>query len=182
MSIESPQRAPKSALDTAANIAIIVTCIFVIGMFSYNTFFKAAPPAPRPPGLAQKGETLKALQAVLPAGSGQTLVMAVAPGCHFCDESLPFYKQLIEERNQKGSKVQVMAAVPMQGAEETKNAEQAKLTGAGVTPDHLVNVDFSAIKVPGTPTLLLVDHQGKVLDVWVGKLDPDGEKAVLARL
>ena len=46
----------------------------------------------------------------------------------------------------------------------------------------MVHVDFSKIKVPGTPTLLLVDDQGKVLDVWVGKLDESREKQVLASL
>jgi hypothetical protein len=46
----------------------------------------------------------------------------------------------------------------------------------------MVTVDFSKIKVPGTPTLLLVDNQGKVLDVWVGKLDESRQREVLARL
>ena len=178
MTVASPP--PRNKLDTAANIAIIIACIVVVTYFTRNMFFQPKPPPP--PGMAQKGETLKALQAVLPAGSDRTLVMAVAPGCHFCDESLPFYKQLIEERNQKQSPVKVIAAVPAQGAEETRNAEQAKFTGAGFTPDGMVNIEFASIKVPGTPTLMLVDKQGKVLDVWVGKLDPKGEKAVLARL
>lgn len=180
MTVESPQKPAKSTLDTVANIAIIVTCVFLIAIFARNTFFVPKPPPP--PGMAAKGDTLKALQPVLPAGSERTLVMAVAPGCHFCDESLPFYKKLIDERNQKGSALKVVAAVPAQNPEETKKAEETKFAGAGVSPDAMVNIDFSTIKVPGTPTLLLVDNQGKVLDVWVGKLDPQGEEAVLALL
>ena len=43
-------------------------------------------------------------------------------------------------------------------------------------------IDFSAIKIPGTPTLLLVDNNGKVLNVWVGKLDDRHEKEVLKTL
>src|SRR6185295_17873876 len=119
-----------------------------------------------------KGETLKALQAVLPAGSQRTLVMAIAPGCHFCDESLPFYKTLIAQRDEKGSQVKFIAAVP---GEDQKEPETTKFAGAGVTADQMVSVDFASIKVPGTPTLMLVDKQGKVLNVWIGKLDADGE-------
>lgn len=180
MTVASPPKPQKSALDTVANIAIIIACVALVSMVAKNMFFQPKP-AP-PPGAATKGETLKALQGVLPAGSDRTLVMAVAPGCHFCDESLPFYKKLIDQRNEQKSSVKVVAAVPAQNPEETKTAEQTKFTGAGVAPDQIVNIDFSSIKVPGTPTLLLVDNQGKVLDVWVGKLDPAGEKAVLAQL
>ena len=38
------------------------------------------------------------------------------------------------------------------------------------------------IGVEGTPTLLLVDESGKVIASWVGKLGPDQEAAVFARL
>jgi hypothetical protein len=177
MTVESPQKPPKSPLDTAANIAILIACAALVAMVARNTIFQPKP-AP-PPGAATKGETLAALQAVLPAGSEKTLVMAVAPGCHFCDESLPFYKQLIDQRNQKGSAVKVIAAVP---AEDAKTPESAKFSGAGIQPDQMVHVDFAKIKVPGTPTLMLVDNRGKVLAVWIGKLDESSQKDVLARL
>ena len=39
-------------------------------------------------------------------------------------------------------------------------------------------MDFSTIKVSGTPTLLLVDNNGKVLDVWVGMLPEDRQQEV----
>jgi hypothetical protein len=45
-----------------------------------------------------------------------------------------------------------------------------------------VKLDFAAVKVPGTPTLMLVDNEGEILDVWVGKLDASGEKKVLSTL
>jgi thioredoxin-related protein len=177
MTNESPQKPPKSALDTVANIAIIIACVALVAMVARNMFFQPKP-AP-PPGAAAKGDTLKALQAVLPSGEERVLVAAIAPGCHFCDESFPFYKTLIEQRNQKGSKVKFVTAV---SGEAQKEPEATKLTGAGITPDQMVAVDFNSIKVPGTPTLMLVDGKGKILDVWVGKLDPSGEKEVLARL
>jgi thioredoxin-related protein len=168
---------PKSTLDTAANIAIILVCIIAAGILIRNNFFP-----PRPPGAAPeaaKGETLAELRGVVPAGSNKALVVAISPTCHFCNDSMPFYKRLMEQRNESNSPVKVIAAVPAAAAQA---AEQQNLTEHGVKPDALVNLDFKKIKVPGTPTLILVDNQGKVLDVWVGKLDESHEREVLAKL
>jgi thioredoxin-related protein len=167
----------KSKLDTAANIAIILVCIIAAGILIRNNFFPPRP-AGAPPE-AVKGETLAELRGVVPAGSDKALVMAISPTCHFCNDSMPFYKQLLDKRNQSNSAVKVIAAVP---AAEAQSAEQKNLADHGVQPDALVHVDFAKIKVPGTPTLLLVDKQGKVLDVWVGKLNESREREVLARL
>ena len=117
----------------------------------------------------------------MPAGSNRALVVAVAPGCHFCNDSIPFYKNLIDQRNQKNSGVKFIAAVPTnekpEEAQKLVSEETQKFSAGGAQPDAMVNLDFAAIKVPGTPTLMLVDNTGKVLDVWVGKLDSKGEKA-----
>lgn len=167
----------KSKLDTAANIAIILVCIIAAGILIRNNFFP--PQRSIATQEAKKGETLAELRHVVPAGADRALVMALAPGCHFCNDSMPFYKQLVDKRNESRSPVKVIAAVP--GA-DVQAAEQKNLTDHGVQADALVNIDFAKIKVPGTPTLILVDKDGKVLDVWVGKLDPSREHEVLARL
>ena len=174
MSVATPQAPKKSPLDTAANIAIILVCAIAAVVLIRNQFFQPRPPAP-PPQVV-KGEQFAALKQAVPAGSNRALVVAVSPPCHFCNDSLPFYKHLVDERNQKGSAVKFVAAVP---TEEAKAPESEKFVNAGVTPDNVVHIDFSSIKVPGTPTLLLVDNNGKVLNVWIGKLDEGGEKEVL---
>ena len=183
MASEIPSTPPppkKSTLDTAANIAIIVVCAMAAVALSLTIRDRLFPP--RPPGAppqVEKGEQFDQLKNVVPAGSDRALVVAVSPQCHYCNDSLPFYKQLVDQRNQKGSGVKFVAAVPN---EEAKAEESQKFTGAGVQVDNMVHLDFASIKVPGTPTLLLVDKQGKVLDVWVGKLDAGREKKVLETL
>jgi thioredoxin-related protein len=170
----APQK--KSTLDTVANIAIIVVCVIAAVVLIRNQFF---PPQARVPGAqaqVEKGERFDQLKAVMPAGSNRALVVAVSPTCHFCNDSMPFYKKLIDQRNQQGSQVKVIAAVPN---EEAKAEESQKFASAGASPDGMVHMDFSTIKVPGTPTLLLVDNDGKVLNVWVGKQDKKGEKEIL---
>lgn len=169
--------AERSKLDTIANIAIIVVCAIAAYVLIQRYFFPPEPP-PRP-GQVQAGEQLDPLRELVPAGTDRALVVALSPTCKFCTESMPFYKRLIDERNEKGSNVKVIAAVP---AEEAKEPERQTMEQTGVNPDQLVTVDFASIKVPGTPTILLVDDQGKVLDVWVGKLDERKEKEVLKKL
>ncbi|HEX4497380.1 MAG TPA: hypothetical protein VIE43_17025 [Thermoanaerobaculia bacterium] len=234
MAVNNPAPQKKSKLDTVANIAIILVCAIAAAVLVRNQFFP-----PRPPGAppqAEKGETYAQLKNVVPAGSNRALVVAVQPGCHFCNDSMTFYKQLIDQRNSQASKVKFVAVVPANdkpedakklvddeqqkfasaGAQPDSMAfykqvidqrnsqaskvkfvavvpandkpadakklvddEQQKFASAGAQPDSMANVDFSAIKVPGTPTLMLVDNNGKILNVWVGKLDPSGEKEVL---
>jgi thioredoxin-related protein len=173
----------KSSLDTIANIAIIVVCALAaawLGLLFHDRLFPQHGPQP------EKGEQYAQLKAVVPAGSSRALVVAVQPGCHFCNDSLPFYKNLIDQRNQKDSKVKIVAAVPTtpkpEDGQKLADEESQKFATAGARPDSMVNLDFAAVKVPGTPTLMLVDNNGKVLNIWVGKLDSDGEKEVLKAL
>lgn len=179
MATETTPAAKKSTLDTLANIAIILVCAIAAFVLIRNQFFPSQQRMPGAPPQVEKGESFDQLKAVVPAGTNRALVVAVSPTCHFCNDSMPFYKRLIDERNQKGSQVKVIAAVP---AEEAKAEEAKKFADAGAQPDGMVHVDFSSIKVPGTPTLLLVDNNGKVLDVWVGKQDEKGEQDILEAL
>lgn len=186
MSVNDPVNNPtppapkKSSLDTFANIAIIVVCAIAAVLMSLNLrdrFFPQRPPGTPPP--VEKGEQFAQLKQVVPAGASRALVVAVQPGCHYCNDSMPFYKRLLDERNQKSSQVKFIAAVP---SDEAKAEESQKFATVGAQPDGMVKLDFNAVKVPGTPTLLLVDNNGKVLNVWVGRLEPDMEKEVLAEL
>ena len=173
MATETPAT-KKSALDTVANIAIILVCAIAAFVLIRNQFFP-----PRPPGAppqVEKGERFDQLKGVVPAGTDRALVVALAPNCGYCNQSMPFYKQLIDERNKKSSPVKVIAVVR---SEQEKAEEAQKFTSVGTQPDNMVHLDFSTIKVPGTPTVLYVDNTGKVLDVWVGMLDESKQKDVL---
>ncbi len=179
---ETPQKPKKTSLDTSVNIAILVVCalaIFVLIPKAYEAYQWLTMSRPAARQEVKQGDRIQQLKDVVPAGTSRALVVAVSPGCHFCNESMPFYKQLLDQRNQKSSPVKFIAAVP---AAEAKAEEAQKFAGAGAQPDGLVQLDFAAAKVPGTPTLMLVDNNGKVLGVWVGKLDEDRQKEVLAVL
>jgi len=56
------------------------------------------------------------------------------------------------------------------------------LDGAGVHVDELRQIPLNTLGVRGTPTMLLVNDAGVVVDVWVGKLPTEQENQVLAAL
>jgi hypothetical protein len=167
----------RSKLDVVANVAIILTCLIASAVLVRREFFPPRPEAP--PGAVVAGERLDVLRGALPAGADKALVIAVAPNCHFCNESMAFYKQLVEQRDSAKSSVKVVAAV---ASPDARADEQSKMSASGVKPDAVVQLDFRQLKVPGTPTVLLVDGNGKVLSVWMGKLDARGEREVLQSL
>jgi hypothetical protein len=43
--------------------------------------------------------------------NGQTLVLALSTGCHFCTESAPFYKELVQKRAKQGN-IRLVAVLP----------------------------------------------------------------------
>ena len=70
-----------------------------------------------------------------------------------------------------------MAVLP-QSVEEGK--DYLKGLGAGI--DNVYNAQLGSIGVTATPTLLLVDENGIVSDMWRGKLSDDKEVEVINKL
>lgn len=105
--------------------------------------------------------------------SPKTLLLALSTACHFCTESSPFYQRIVKER---GS-TRLIALVPQ--AEEEGHTY---LRNLGVGIDEVMQVPFRGMGLTGTPTLLLVDGNGVVSDVWIGALPPSKEDEVISRL
>ena len=56
------------------------------------------------------------------------------------------------------------------------------LKAQGVKVDQIAHVEPGALKVPGTPALLLIDSNGKLKRIWRGKLASAQETEVLTVL
>ena len=104
--------------------------------------------------------------------NGQTLVLAVSSVCHFCTESGPFYRQLAKDHG----RTRLLAVLP-QSVEEGKRYFET----LGVVVDQIKQSSLSAIDVRGTPTLMLVNSDGIVVNSWVGKLRAEQEAEVLSK-
>ncbi len=107
--------------------------------------------------------------------SSRTLLLALQKGCHFCTDSAPFYRRLAPVASEKN--VRLVAVLP----QEQSEARQY-LADLGVTINDVRQASLDSLSVRGTPTLILVDEKGLVIDSWVGKLPGDGEAKVLNRI
>lgn len=169
---------PKSLtqrLESLANIAIIVAatllCVVLVKSYLLPDRSKDGPRDLRVPA-----GTKVSLPGVDWSGNKQTLLIVLQKGCHFCSESAPFYQRLIRETAGRGN-VHLVAVLP-QATDESRKY----LDDLGLAIEDLKQAELDAIGVGGTPTLVLVNNQGVVLNSWVGKLNADNEADVLRRL
>ncbi len=91
---------------------------------------------------------------------------------------MPFYNSLEEARRDNAGQVNIVAAfINKEAALVKAYAEEKRML-----VQAMAGVDLDKLGVHTTPTLVLVDNAGKVLDAWRGELQPDGEREVFAAL
>src|SRR5258708_3151963 len=147
-------------LEVAPNIAIVVVaCVAVMVLVRNYRASSAQPPT-------VKTGAQFALKNADWTGSPKNMVLAVSTTCHFCTESAPFYRTLVEQCRR--DHVKTIAVLP----HPVKEAE-AYLQGEGLTVDENRQSPLSDVEVSGTPTLVLVDSRGVVRSAWGGKLPSD---------
>jgi hypothetical protein len=165
----------RTRLDTATNIALIGVAL-LIGAVLVKKHFLSDPPersAGRRDFIAP-GATLP-LPGIEWKTHPRSLVLAMSTKCHYCGEGAPFYRQLAASAGQQG--IRLMAVFP-QPVEEGRKY----LKSLDVPIGQVGQVDFRALKIRGTPALLLVNKDGVVENVWPGKLSPERQSQVMAAL
>jgi hypothetical protein len=158
-------------LNAAANIAIIVVACMLVVVLGRTYLFN---PAKSTRGGVAVGDRVN-LGGLPATQEQQILVVALSTQCHFCTESSPFYRKLVDSIDQ--SKVHLTAAFPQPREEAETYLRDLRIAIQDIRPGSL-----RALNVAATPTLLLVDSQGIVIKVWRGKLSSDGELEVLSAL
>ncbi len=163
----------KAKVEVAANVAVIVLAVVIGSVFLRDRFG-----TPRPdPNEVKVGDQLPSLDAYKWKAHERTLVLALRNGCHFCEASMPFYRKLaqLEQSNQLG--VHLIAVFPDDPAVVHQVVETQHLT-----LEVLPRFELGQVKVQATPTLLLVDEQGRVSKVWMGQLPAAEEAEVVAAI
>lgn len=172
----------KKRFDRLLDAGVVIVAL-LIGFFLGRTSLGSPPPT----GTPRSGNETRlsvtepigrrlSLPGVDWAKNQRTLVMALQTGCHFCSESSAFYQRMMQQRARYGG-TQIVAVLP-QPVDESREF----LKSLGVNVDEIRQGSLKDIGVRGTPTLLLVNSTGIVTEAWSGKLPPDRENAVLARL
>jgi hypothetical protein len=167
-----------SRLEKATNVAIIVACLFLVGTLVRNYYLSRNSDLGAVPEVA-KGTEIK-LPVAAPGGQQPavpTLVLALSKSCHFCAESVPFYQKLTAFKSSSPQGLRLVAVFP-----DKQEEAEAYLKGNGIGVDAVVSMPISNLGVRGTPTLLLLDGQNKLEEIWIGKQTDAEESQVIERL
>ena len=165
-------------LETVTNLATMATCLAIV--FFLIQIRTSRQPTGAPTSL-QKGEQITVLHDVRFSDSEHTLLMAVRKGCHFCEDSLPFYRRLSSATNRAKSHSAQLAVVT---SDDPAPAREFLSTNALSVQavESVSSAQMQALRILGTPTLILTDKKGVVQKVWVGKLSESAEREVVGEL
>jgi hypothetical protein len=160
----------KDRLEIGTNILIIAVVLLIGG-----TFLRSQ--------LSHRGSELAVGEKVdAPTGYdwhrlAPTLVIAVRNGCVYCERSYPLYRRLEGLEHDNRLKAHMLVVTPDEPARAA-----ALLSSQGITSPVIAGTPLKNIKVSGTPTLLLVDADGRLLQSWDGELDASSADALVAQL
>ena len=165
-------------IETCANISIIIAAVlFSATLIHEKWLYKSG-------GLAPAAQTDNRLQGtnlhingVKWDNADKTLVMALSTQCHFCQESVPFYKELTASPAVKSRRVMVVTVFPQQQSEAESFVKTSEIRA-----DSVLSMPLQTLGTSSTPTLFLVNRAGKVEKLWIGVLSPSQRKDLLGEL
>lgn len=167
----------KSALEYVTNAAILVVCVLLLAFFVRHRGVLLGKEAVQVADDGLKGTMLTSLPEYRWSEHDKTLLLALKVGCQFCDASMPFYKRLSELQQAHRIHPYLLAFMPDQNAPAIE-----MLQSHGIDISCACGHPLGLIHVSGTPTLLLINAQGRIEHAWVGQLAPAEESAVIAEL
>lgn len=111
------------------------------------------------------------------AANKNTLLLVLSKDCRYCTESLPFYQKINQEvANNPAVKIAAVFPQDVPTAQEYLKANNLDI-------NQVYEGTPRSVGVGGTPSLLLIDETGKVVETWFGKLmSSDEEQKLLNRL
>jgi|HubBroStandDraft_1064217.scaffolds.fasta_scaffold366943_1 hypothetical protein len=161
-----------TTLEKITHGFLIAVCCLAGGLLIEQRFFPSQE-AENVPSRDPVGREVK-----LPGADWQaapiSVLLQLSSTCHFCNESMPFYKQLMAARQAQGGKVPVIVASSDAVAVMRKHLEDEQ-----VIVDKVLHSRLESFAT-GTPTVYIVDSKGLVRRAFIGKLDPSGEKELLS--
>lgn len=160
----------KAKVEVVANVAVILLAVVIGSVYLKDRFSTPGPTSNE----VKAGDRLPHLDGWDWGAHDRSLVLVLKKGCHFCEDSAPFYQRLAAKQQEDRSNAAVVAVFP-DPADAVKEVVQSE--GLGI--HALAGVPLETLKVSGTPSMLLVDRSGTVLNAWIGMLSPRQEVEVM---
>jgi hypothetical protein len=161
-----------STLERATHICLIAVSVVALGLLLEGRLGTRRPGGARTAATQLVGKHL-AVARLDWKSSAVNVVFFISTHCHFCEESMPFYRQVTEIPGRAPQKLAISAI----------SRDDPELLKGTLSKQH-VNLD-GVYRAPvidalsSTPIVLIVDANGIVRRVFEGRLDSSREKDVL---
>jgi thioredoxin-related protein len=143
-----------------------------LSIFAWS-YFTRKPETQIQTGL-QKGKPLAQIPGVDYKSAPRTLLIAMNSNCGYCNESIPFYRELKEAQREHNEKTRIIAIFS-----DMENIAKHYVKQKQLDMEAIAEVNLKTLNVDATPTIILVNSSGTILDFWIGKLSPDDEQLVV---
>jgi thiol-disulfide isomerase/thioredoxin len=160
----------KTKLEAIANVTVIVVALalgFVV--------LRGKIAAPHTPRSVAAGDRVGQVPGIDWSRHRRTLVLALDSGCHFCQDSAPFYQRLAQAQRPGADDVEIVALFP-----NDPEAVRQLMKDKGLAFRSVPAVPLEKLGISGFPTLLLVGRDGRVERTWLGILTPREELEVMS--
>ncbi len=159
----------KTKLEAIANVTVIVLALLI----GYS-ILSAKVSLRRIPRAVMAGDHLGGVPEIDWNQHRRTLILALNTGCHYCQDSVPFYQKLAQAQRPGSKDLQLVAAFPNTAKMVGQFSQQEEFNMRSVA-----GVSFEKLRVNSTPTLILVNQDGQVEKVWFGILTAKQEMDLL---
>ena len=162
----------RANIELGAQIVIAVAVLVAAGVLvKRNLFSHPANPGSMP--RINAGEKLN-VPNIDWEQNKKTLVLFLKKDCVYCTSSAPLYRQLVAEASKRS--VKSLAILP-----DSDRDARDYVKSLGLPIDTVQTGSLASYKISGTPTVLFVDRQGIVRNVWFGAA-PEREKEMRDKL
>jgi hypothetical protein len=158
--------------ESVLNLLTLVLMLFLVYLLGVRYLVRS--PESAAPETIRVGSAMH-LPGVDWATDRKTLVMALQIGCRWCEASASFYRRLLTGR--PAAKFRPIAVLP-----QPVGDSRTFLNGLGLEISDVRQVDLADLGVQATPTLIVVDEQGRVESSWMGQLSSSREDAIVKEL
>jgi hypothetical protein len=172
LQIERETMGKRRVFSWMLNVISVVCAAIVIWQFGRSYFTSSARPSDATVPIGAKIQ----LPGISWSDSPRTVVLALSAKCQYCRLSARFYRSLIGAAEPQRFRVVAAMREPI---EESKS-DLVALGLEGLR--DIRQTDLQALRIRGTPTLLIVNRRGTVEASWTGNLPADQQEAVFTAL
>ena len=163
------------ALDAATNVAVVVSAILFVALGIRYFWLTSNPPTPGAAAVYDPGDRVDPIPGLTYGGPERTVLLFLSSTCIYCTESMPFYRFLSERQRDVPRRFRLVAV-----SKEDDSVMKKYLESNALSVDQIAAVPpEQPFRLRLTPTLVLVDKEGKATQSWVGALSEDNKAEVL---